>query len=100
VGDERVGVRAAARPERARDGRGDAATHAPGGHRLHEHDQREGDGDAGEGVGAEPADEVGLEDADRHLRREHDDVGRREREERRGDRTLEEPPGRRVHVTC
>src|SRR5713226_8767592 len=48
---------------------------------------------------AEPADEVGLEDVERDLGHEHEDVGRRQGEERRGDGRLEEPAGRRVHVT-
>src|SRR5712691_9163195 len=49
---------------RARHRRGDAAAHAAGRHRLHQHDERERHRDPGQRVGAEPADEVRLQHVD------------------------------------
>src|SRR5262245_34665053 len=61
VRGEGVGGPAAARAERSGDGRRNAAAHAAGGHRLHEHDQREDERDPGERVRAKAAHEVGLQ---------------------------------------
>ena len=62
---QRIGVGAAAGAERARDRRRNAAAHGAGRHHLHQHQQRKHQRDAGERIGAELADEIGLDQADR-----------------------------------
>ena len=82
-GDQRVGIRAAAGAQRAGDRRRDAAAHRAGRHHLHQHQHREDQRHAGQRVGAELADEVGLDQADGGLDHHHQHVGRREAQQGR-----------------
>ena len=90
---ERVGVAPPAGADRPRHRRADATAHPAGGHGLHQHDEREREGHAGERVGAEPAQEVGFAGAHRGLDGHDDDVGRGQTEQGRHDWPFEEQAG-------
>ena len=59
--NEAVGFLALARAKRAGNRREDAAAHSAGRDHLHQHQKREDEGDAGQRVGAELGDEIGLD---------------------------------------
>ena len=97
VQDGRVGILAAARAERARDRRRHAAAHRAGRHHLHQHDAGKHQRDAGERIGAELADEIGLDQAGRGLHQRGDDVGDRQPQQGRRDRRFDQDFGAGVH---
>jgi hypothetical protein len=61
---QRVGIGAAAGAESARDRRRHAAAHRARRHHLHQHYDRKNQRHTGERVGAEHADEIGLDQSD------------------------------------
>ncbi len=93
---QRIGIVAPPGAERARDRRGDAAAHRAGRGHLHQHHDREHQRHAGQRIGAELADEEGLDQPDRGLRDHHHHVGRGQPQQRRHDRRFEQAPGARV----
>jgi hypothetical protein len=101
VDHQRGCVRVAAGADGARDGRCDGAAHAGIRHLLHQHDQREDQREAGQGVGPQLADEMGVDG--RRRRDEHhvyDDIGRRETQQYRNNRPVEKKSRPRGSATC
>ncbi len=94
---QRVGLLALAGAERTRDGRGDAAAHRAGREHLHQHHAGKHQRHAGERVGAELADPVGLDQAGRGLRAHHQHVRPGHAQQRRHDRPLQQQARARVH---
>jgi hypothetical protein len=64
---QRIGVGAVAPAQRSGYRRGYAAAYCASRHHLHQHDQREHQRDAGQCIGAEPADKIGFDQSDRGL---------------------------------
>ncbi len=94
---QRVGLLALAGAERARDRRRDAAAHRAGGEHLHQHHAGKHQRHAGERVGAELADPVGLDQPGRGLREHHQHVRPGHAQQRRHDRPLQQRARARVH---
>jgi hypothetical protein len=87
---QRVGVVSASGAQRAGDRRGHPASHATGGHGLHEHDEGEDQGHLSERFGPQPADEGRLGRAHGDLDDHHDDGGRGQADQRGGNRALQQ----------
>ena len=98
VQSQGIGVAAAPGPQCARNGRRYAAAHRPRGHHLHQHQRREYQSDAGERIGPELADEIGLNKPDRGLHHHHQHVGGGEPQQRRRDWRLDEVTRARVEL--
>jgi len=96
VEGQRVGIGPAAGAEGAGDGRRDPAAHGAARHHLHQHQDREDEGDAGQRVGAELADKVCLDESHRRLHQHHQHVRGGEAQQGARDRGLQEHPGPRV----
>jgi hypothetical protein len=62
-------------------------------HHLHEHENREDQGDAGERVGAKKGDKIGLNYTDKRLDDKHSRRWQGQTEQRRCDRPVENPSG-------
>lgn len=78
--------------ERARNCRPDAAAHGVGGEHLDEHHHRTDEGHAGEGTGAEPGDERGLDQPDGGLRQHCENVRCRQPGQGRHEGRFEQAP--------
>ena len=83
--DQRIGIGAAIGPQSPRNGRGDAPADAAVRHHLHEHENREDQGDPGERVRSKKADEIGLSHPDKRLDNEHYERRQCKAEHRRCD---------------
>jgi hypothetical protein len=92
---QRRGAVAIAGADRPADRGGNAAAHRPRRHHLRQHHEGKHQRDAGERLGAEPADIGGL--GHRNQRRAHhgDRIGQRELQQRRQDRRDEQAVDRR-----
>jgi hypothetical protein len=97
VGGQGVGLAAVAGAQGARDGRGDAAAHGTGGHHLHQHEAREDQCDAGQGIVAETADIDGLDQAGGRLGQHDEHVGPGELQECGQDGRVQQLQGARGH---
>ena len=84
---QRIGVVASARADRARHRGGDAAAEPAVRHHGHQHEDREHQRCAGERVGAEKADIIGFRDVHRGLRHQHGYRRQRELEQGGQDRS-------------
>lgn len=87
--DQRIRFVVPASAQSARDRRGHAAANSSSRHRLHHHQNREHQAHRGKGLGAEPADEICLANADDRLRYDKEEVGRRKPQQCAEDRRLE-----------
>lgn len=90
VRDQGLRVFRAACTQRTRDGRRDAAAHAAVGHHRHQHEEREDEGHARDGAGAEEAHEPRLRHAHQRLHHEHDEHRPRHAQQRARDRAFED----------
>jgi hypothetical protein len=86
-------------PESARDRGGDTAAHGARGHHLHQHQHGEHQRHAGQRIGAELADEIRLDEANRRLHQHHEHIRRGESHQRAEDRALEQHAGSRVEAS-
>ncbi|HEY2244892.1 MAG TPA: hypothetical protein VGH47_11850 [Xanthobacteraceae bacterium] len=69
---------------------------APADSHLHQHHHRKHQRHAGERIGAELADEIGLDQSHRGLRQHHQDIGGGEADQGRRDRAFDQRTGTRV----
>ena len=95
---QRIGVGPASGAERAGDRGGDPAAHGARRHHLHQHQHGKDERDAGQRIGPELGDEIGLDEPDRGLHEHHQDVGRGEPQQRSEDGSLEQQAGSRVEA--
>lgn len=96
VRDEGVGILLAAGAEGAGDRGRHAAAHGAGRHRLHQKKEREHQRDPGERIGAEEADEIGIQRQERDACAGVGEIRCRETEQRRQDRLLDQAPDARA----
>ena len=95
---QRIGVGPASSSKRASNRGGDPAAHGARRHHLHEHQHGKDQRDAGQRIGPELGNKIGLDEPDRGLHEHHQHVGRREPQQRADDGSLEQPAGSRVEA--
>jgi hypothetical protein len=95
VRSEVVRPLARSRSQGARDGGGNRPAHAAGRYVLHEHDEGKHERHAGERVRAKAAQKQPVESDEAGDRRQVEDIGRRQAQQRGENRRLEQHPGAR-----